>query len=99
MRHLSEDQSAMRFASLLTIFALLASLVPVTASGSNGKPAGRKTVGVEAVKLEPMKPIALWPGVAPGDKGDIGEEKDTSDPKEDRNSPSYVIRLGNVSRP
>ena len=46
-----------------------------------------------------MKPIALWPGSAPGDKGDIGEEKDTTSEKEDKSSPKYVIRLGNVTQP
>jgi acetyl esterase/lipase len=53
----------------------------------------------EGGRQEIMKPIALWPGVAPGDKGDIGEEKDTSPANEDRSSKSYVIRLGNVSQP
>ncbi|HLJ56990.1 MAG TPA: alpha/beta hydrolase [Chthonomonadaceae bacterium] len=46
-----------------------------------------------------MKPIPLWPGAAPGDKDDIGEEKDTSPANEDRASKSYVIRLGSVSQP
>jgi acetyl esterase/lipase len=43
--------------------------------------------------------IALWPGAAPGDKGDIGEEKDTTkhDPK--AKPGTEVIRLGNVSKP
>lgn len=36
--------------------------------------------------------IFLWPGTAPGEKGDIGEEKDTS-------PGSGIIRLGNVSKP
>lgn len=44
-------------------------------------------------------PIALWPGVAPGDKGDIGPERDTT--KHDSKNPSAkeIIRLGNVSKP
>lgn len=44
-------------------------------------------------------PIALWPGVAPGDKGDIGEEHDTT--KQDANNKPVdgIIRLGNVSKP
>jgi acetyl esterase/lipase len=43
--------------------------------------------------------IALWPGKAPGEKGDIGEEKDTTkhDPK--AKPGTDVIRLGNVSKP
>jgi acetyl esterase/lipase len=36
--------------------------------------------------------IPLWPGTAPGDKGDIGEEKDTS-------QGTGIIRLANVSKP
>src|SRR3982751_4468449 len=46
-------------------------------------------------------PIPLWPGVAPGEKGDIGQEKDTTkpDPGVPPDSPNYVIRLGNVSKP
>jgi acetyl esterase/lipase len=43
--------------------------------------------------------IALWPGTAPGDKGYMGEEKDTTkhDPK--AKPGTEVIRLGNVSKP
>ncbi|HEV2970835.1 MAG TPA: hypothetical protein VGY55_12765, partial [Pirellulales bacterium] len=36
--------------------------------------------------------VTLWPGTAPGEKGDIGEEKDTT-PGQD------IIRLTNVSKP
>lgn len=52
-----------------------------------------------AQKASALETIALWPGVAPGEKGDIGEEKDTT--KADPNEPPerYIIRLGNVSRP
>ena len=40
------------------------------------------------------EPIKLWPGVAPGDKGDIGEEHDTTqDPK--TKVKDDIIRLGN----
>ena len=40
----------------------------------------------------PSEPIALWPGVAPGEKGDVGEEanKTPDDP---------VTRITNVTRP
>src|SRR5262245_58216148 len=85
---LSEVMSHMKFAILLAISLSVAGAVPLSASALNDKPAGRKVGGVEATRMEPMKPIALWPGAAPGDKGDLGEEKDTSDPKEDRNSPN-----------
>jgi acetyl esterase/lipase len=43
-------------------------------------------------------PIKLWPGVAPGDKGDIGAEHDTTRDPNSRNKDN-IIRLGNVSDP
>ncbi|MCX7048431.1 MAG: alpha/beta hydrolase [Candidatus Sumerlaeota bacterium] len=45
------------------------------------------------------EPIALWPGVAPGEKGGIGEEKDLN--KGDTKTPpeKRIIRLANVSTP
>ena len=48
-----------------------------------------------------MIPIALWPGTAPGDKGDIGEETDATPAAEKANTPpdQYVIRLTNVTKP
>jgi acetyl esterase/lipase len=44
-------------------------------------------------------PIPLWPKGAPGEKGDIGPEADTSKPGEDFVAGKAVIRLGNVSSP
>ena len=44
-------------------------------------------------------PVPLWPGVAPGEQGDIGEEKDTTKPDPSLPPEKYVIRLGNVSKP
>src|SRR5579863_10275737 len=41
----------------------------------------------------------LWLDVAPGDKGDIGEERDMTKPSEGKPSGKGVIRLGNVSKP
>jgi acetyl esterase/lipase len=43
--------------------------------------------------------IPLWPGVVPGEKGDIGEEKDTTKPDPKVPPGKYVTRLGNVSNP
>ena len=40
-----------------------------------------------------MEIISLWPGTAPGEKGDIGEELDTTAGKDD------IIRTGNVTHP
>ena len=43
--------------------------------------------------------IALWPDKAPGEKGDIGEERDMSKPTEGLIAGQPLIRLGNVSKP
>ncbi|MCX6903649.1 MAG: alpha/beta hydrolase [Verrucomicrobia bacterium] len=45
------------------------------------------------------EPIPLWPQGAPGEKGDVGEEKDTSKPNSGLVAGQPVIRLGNVSKP
>jgi acetyl esterase/lipase len=44
------------------------------------------------------KPISLWPKGAPGEKGDIGAEVDTTKPDQDKPG-KRVIRLGNVTDP
>ena len=43
--------------------------------------------------------IDLWPGIAPGEKENIGEEKDTTKPTDQLVAGKPVIRLGNVSKP
>lgn len=48
---------------------------------------------------ETPKTISLWPGDAPGEKSDIGEEKDTSKPGESLIAGRPIIRLGNVTKP
>ena len=48
---------------------------------------------------EKPAPIVLWPQGAPGEKGDIGEETDTTKPNEGLVANKRVIRLGNVSKP
>jgi acetyl esterase/lipase len=55
--------------------------------------------GPHAFCAEPPTPITLWPNGAPGEKGDIGEERDTSKPGERPVAGKPVIRLGNVSKP
>jgi len=45
------------------------------------------------------EPVPLWPAEAPGEKGDIGEEKDMTKPKDGLVAGRPVIRLGNVSKP
>ena len=44
-------------------------------------------------------PLPLWPKEAPGEKGGLGEEKDTSNEKSGLVAGKSVIRLGNVSQP
>jgi hypothetical protein len=48
---------------------------------------------------EPIQVIELWPKGAPGEKGDIGEERDTTKPTDQMIAGKPVIRLGNVSKP
>jgi acetyl esterase/lipase len=45
------------------------------------------------------KTVDLWPGVAPGDKGDLPAEADMTKPNEGMVAGRRVIRLGNVSKP
>ncbi|HZZ72883.1 MAG TPA: alpha/beta hydrolase [Pirellulales bacterium] len=71
-------------------FALLA----VTALAADvGKPEDAKSTGTQ------LKPIRLWPGIAPGDKPDMPEERDTTQHDPKVNPKKEVIRLGNVSQP
>ncbi len=44
-------------------------------------------------------PSPLWPAIAPGEKGGLGEEKDMTKPTDGRIAGRTVIRLGNVSTP
>ena len=48
---------------------------------------------------KPLEPIPLWPGDAPGEKGEIGDEKDTTTAKDGLIAGKRLIRLGNVSHP
>lgn len=50
-------------------------------------------------RAAPPAPIPLWPKEVPGEKGPIGEEKDTSTEKSNKIAGKSVIRLGNVSQP
>ena len=45
------------------------------------------------------KVVDLWPGTAPGEKGDIGPEADLTKPTETLIAGRRLIRLGNVSKP
>jgi acetyl esterase/lipase len=43
--------------------------------------------------------VPIWPGSAPGERGDLGEEHDTTKPTDSLIAGKPVIRLGNVSVP
>ncbi|MBI5834001.1 MAG: alpha/beta hydrolase [Armatimonadetes bacterium] len=51
-----------------------------------------------SVAAEPT-PIPLWPGIAPGEKGDRGVEQDTTKHDPNAKPGTEVIRLGHVSTP
>src|SRR5687767_8092041 len=53
----------------------------------------------ETAKIAVSEPFFLWPGTAPGEKGDIGEEKDTTPPDPKTPPEKYVMRIGNVTKP
>ncbi len=57
------------------------------------------TFDPSAHAAETAKVIELWPGTAPGDKGDIGAEQDTTKPSDNQVGGKPVVRLGNVSKP
>src|SRR4051812_32951812 len=75
---------AYRLVARVLAVVLISSLGLTTRAQEGSKPAA-------ATKPEP---IALWPGDAPGERGDIGPEKDMSSANQ-----KGIIRLGNVSRP
>jgi acetyl esterase/lipase len=54
--------------------------------------------GMTLSAAEPAS-LPLWPEKPPGEKGNLGEEKDLSKPKEGLVADKPLIRLGNVSTP
>jgi len=50
-------------------------------------------------KAGTVGPVPLWPGTPPGEKRDLGPEKDTTKPTDDKVAGKPLIRLGNVSTP
>lgn len=56
-------------------------------------------VATNVLAAEPTQVIDLWPGTAPGEKGNLGEEKDTTKPTDGLIAGKRVVRLGNVSKP
>src|SRR5207244_4780797 len=56
-------------------------------------------LGFSGFPAESVKTIELWPNGAPGEKGDLGEERDMTKPTDGLIAGKPVIRLGNVSKP
>jgi acetyl esterase/lipase len=57
-------------------------------------------VGFLAVlSAKSSEPMTLWPKGAPGEKGDIGVERDMTEPSDDLVGGRRVVRIGNVSTP
>lgn len=52
-----------------------------------------------AHSAQPPEPILLWPGRAPGETNQWGEEKDLTKPTDHQVAGRPVTRLGNVSQP
>lgn len=52
-----------------------------------------------ASAAKPSTVIELWPSTAPGERGDIGAEMDTTKPADNLVAGKRVVRLGNVSKP
>jgi acetyl esterase/lipase len=76
---------------MIAILLMLALLIPFSAYC---QPAGGPSPD-----LKPGAAILIWPGVAPGEKGNIGEEKDNTKPTDGKVAGKEVIRIGNVSKP
>jgi acetyl esterase/lipase len=57
------------------------------------------TAGALSARAAHPDAIPIWPHGAPGEKGDMGEEKDTTAPDAKLSGGKRYIRLGNVSRP
>jgi acetyl esterase/lipase len=51
------------------------------------------------IAAEAPRQIPLWPQGAPGEKGDLGAERDTTTPKDGLVAGKPVVRVGNVSNP
>jgi acetyl esterase/lipase len=56
-------------------------------------------LGVTSLLAAAEEPIILWPKGAPNERGDIGEEHDTTTEKDGLVGGQRLIRLGNVSAP
>jgi acetyl esterase/lipase len=66
------------------------SLIPAVIAFATASPASGAMIS---------EPTPLWPKGVPNEKGDVGEEHDTTKPSDGLVSGQRVIRLGNVSKP
>jgi acetyl esterase/lipase len=57
------------------------------------------TIPLQSLAASVPPTLELWPGRAPGDTGDLGQETDTTKPTDGLVAGRRVIRLGNVSKP
>ena len=88
-------QATLIFAASLSMLTL----VPGVRAQARTEKTGRtQTNGKKKMTSEISKPILLWSGKAPGEQGDIGEERDMTKPQEDAPG-HYVSRIGNVTQP
>src|SRR5580658_5772643 len=57
-------------------------------------------IGLLAVlTAKATEPVMLWPNGAPGEKGDVGTERDMTKPDDGLVGGRPVVRIGNVSKP
>jgi acetyl esterase/lipase len=56
-------------------------------------------VFLAALAARASEPMPLWPNGAPGEKGDIGQERDMTKPSDGFTGGKTVVRIGNVSVP
>lgn len=54
---------------------------------------------LSAMMAGAAEPLPLWPKGAPGEKGDIGEERDMTKPSDGLVDGKPVVRIGNVTNP
>ncbi len=87
-------------ATLIVIASvIMSSLVSSLLAQPRTEKSGRtQTNGKKKMTSEISKPIFLWSEKAPGEKGDIGEERDMTKPQEDAPG-HYIARIGNVTQP
>lgn len=88
----------MNSVSLLPV-GLLLLLLGVPTAPTRTPSTKANTMTATSGKATVSASIPLWPGAAPGDKGDIGVEKDTTPPDPNVSAKDYIVRLGNVSQP